>query len=527
MVKIVHYEVYSDAGDGWKLEERFSNEQRYEAVNLAKEVEQAHKKVKIIKEYFDVQDNSYQESVEYVSGLNAKKNAASSGGVPAGVGGGSSGASVGKDFNHPHNQTIFKAILKLVGIIILCLALANFLVTLLMPVIEAFVAEEITNPVLFVVFFILFLGMAIPLLLKKIPWYVFSQTDGGIPSINERKFYRRADTLSRRYNINDDLDPQVVPVYPEAPLEFKRYIIKFLSDIVANVNSATSLSDSFSRLGVKLVVFGGCFELAKYSGLKFTEANSLLYEAFKILDGDRTDLEEFYEAKKTYKDNRMAVFLTGVGAYLMSQVIAEKPLDINLLKVSFDKWEEQNSQIAAYKQDAENTGIEKDVSFSCQVNLKVSVGFLDTSIPDLEEKKNNIKAAVRNIIQNLLSKYRVLSVDEQGEVTSIVFPKLNKAVRFTVDFLGDANLYSDDIDDENVRFHCSSNIVEKVEMKDINPEDYIADLFDQTYDYEIITTEAINRFRDELDTTKYGFDFLGEKVLSRTHKTESLYKILY
>ena len=67
MVKIVHYEVYTDSGDGWKLEERFSNEQRYEAVNLAKEQEQNHKKVKIIKEYFDVQDNSYQETVEYVS----------------------------------------------------------------------------------------------------------------------------------------------------------------------------------------------------------------------------------------------------------------------------------------------------------------------------------------------------------------------------------------------------------------------------------------------------------------------------
>ena len=49
MVKIVHYEVYADKGDGWRLEERFSSEQRHEAINLAKEIESDKYKVKIIK----------------------------------------------------------------------------------------------------------------------------------------------------------------------------------------------------------------------------------------------------------------------------------------------------------------------------------------------------------------------------------------------------------------------------------------------------------------------------------------------
>ena len=69
MVKITHYEVYTDSGDGWKLEDRFASDQRYEAINLSKEKEQEKLKVKIIRETFDVQDNSYQETVEYVSGL--------------------------------------------------------------------------------------------------------------------------------------------------------------------------------------------------------------------------------------------------------------------------------------------------------------------------------------------------------------------------------------------------------------------------------------------------------------------------
>lgn len=72
MIKITHYEVYTDHGRGWQLEDRFAIEQRQDAFNLAKELELDKIKVKIIKEVFDVQDNSYQETVEYVSNLSRK-----------------------------------------------------------------------------------------------------------------------------------------------------------------------------------------------------------------------------------------------------------------------------------------------------------------------------------------------------------------------------------------------------------------------------------------------------------------------
>ena len=57
MVKISHYEVYTDRGDGWKLEDRFSSDQRYDAMRIAKEREAEKIAVKILKEDFDVQDN--------------------------------------------------------------------------------------------------------------------------------------------------------------------------------------------------------------------------------------------------------------------------------------------------------------------------------------------------------------------------------------------------------------------------------------------------------------------------------------
>ena len=145
----------------------------------------------------------------------------------------------------------------------------------------------------------------------------------------------------------------------------------------------------------------------------------------------------------------------------------------------------------------------------------------------MEQKKTEIQAGVRNIIQNLLEKYKSLNISEENGITTITFAKLNRAVKFTVEFLNDTAVYADDISDENMQFHCSCNIIEDIRRQGGNIQDYVADLFDQTYDYEIITTEAINKFRDELDATRYNFDFLGEKTLQRTHKTEAIYKILY
>jgi hypothetical protein len=50
MVKIIRYEVYSDYGDGWKLMDQFSSEERQNASIYAKEIEENNHPVKIIRE---------------------------------------------------------------------------------------------------------------------------------------------------------------------------------------------------------------------------------------------------------------------------------------------------------------------------------------------------------------------------------------------------------------------------------------------------------------------------------------------
>lgn len=522
MVKITHYEVYTDRGDGWKLEGRFSSDQRHEAINLSKEKEQEKLKVKIIRESFDVQDNSYQETVEYVSGLsNAKKdNAVKASGfrpqtAPEGI---------TADAVTAGNSTMTTAVIKLISIIILCLIVANLFVTLVTPLVENFVPEDKMHLALFVVFFVVFLGLAIPLILKKIPWYVFSSHEGIKRPAKERRYYEKAENVLKLYRLNEEYETAIAPAFPEASWEYKRYLVEFLQDILANVDSRSMFQDSFSKLGVKLVTYGGCLELSKYSGFRISEANSLLFEAFKILDGDEVDLEAFYESKKTFNDTKVAVFLTGVGAYLMAQVIEEKPLDFSVLKLGFEKWE---NLLESFQQAPLETGIMSgaaDAKCSCLVNVQCQLKFFDEAMPNLETQKQSYWGDVHNIIYNLLNKYHGQNVIEREDVSSVEYDNTEDAVHFAAEFIKDISIYKEELNNENLIFLSKCNIVDRLEDGATAQEAYVSDILEHTYNNEIMVTE---RVKNSIYGNKYAFEFLGEKMLNKSNKMIALYKLIY
>lgn len=520
MVKITHYEVYTDRGDGWKLEDRFSSEQRHEAINLAKEREQERVKVKIIREVFDVQDNTYQESVEYISVLNKRQDSDSSIKINNVYEAASGEESDNGSINN--NGDIFVAIFKLVAIIVLSLIFANIVVTLLLPIVEELAPEESVKSILFSAFFIVFLGLAIPLLLNKVPWYIFKTTpERQKAKVKESKFYDKANNIIKLYHMNE-YEPSLAPGWPEAPNEYKHYIVDFIREIMANIDSKTMFEDTFSKLGVKLVVYGGSMELARFGGLKITEANSLLFEAFKILDGDNVDLEAFYDSKKTFADNKVAVFLTGVGAHLMAQIIDGEPIDYSILRVSFDKWE---SQLNGNYQEQEAKPVVTKVDIKCPslVNISCQFRFYDESNIDVETLKSSYTADLQNIIYNLLSKYRPVNTTEKGNFTSVEYDNTETAVSFASDFLKDISQYKEDLDDENLLFLSKCNIVDYPDEK-TNLDDYVSDILDHTYNNEILVTEKI---KNSMYTSKYDFEFLGEKKLNKTEKVVALYKLIY
>lgn len=529
MVKIIHFEVYVDRGDGWKLVDQFSSDQRQEAVNLAKELEEDNRvAVKIIREIFDVQDNTYQESVEYISGLGRKKRHQRSSEKFSTSYGGEYNVEYEKpEDDKPAANTMVGALIKLVAIIFLCLAMANLLVSLLEPVIETFIPEDRRKTVLFFVFFIIFMIITIPLILKKVPWSAFYAHTERKKVINESRFFNKAEAIIRRYNLNDEYEEAIAPIYPEAPLEHKRYIIEFLTQILGSLDANTSLHDSFTRLGIKLVVYGGCLELSRYCGLIISEANSLLYESFKILDGDNPDLQAFYEAKRSYKDNKVAIFLTGVGAYLMAQVIKDEKMDAYILKATVKKWLELNKQpepLPDTPEEEKPVLQEKDVMFKCIASIRTSINFYDDEKEVSAENTSVVHGEIRNIIANLVAKLEGENVIESGEITSIQFKKLNNAVKFVIDFLTDVENYKEQSSEEGLILDNKCCVLDMPTEDEPNLNPFLADVFEQTYNNEIIVNDII---KDELTDSKYEFDFLGEKKLSRTGKTAALYKLVY
>ena len=124
MSKIAHYEVYVDNGNGWQLLERFAIEQRHEAYQLAKENETQQYKVKIIKEVFDVLDNTYTETVEYVSNLDKKKATKKS---LTNIDYQKSSSEVVQDIADSR-RNIYKAIIKFIALISVSLIFANIIV---------------------------------------------------------------------------------------------------------------------------------------------------------------------------------------------------------------------------------------------------------------------------------------------------------------------------------------------------------------------------------------------------------------
>ena len=535
MAKIAHYEVYVDSGSGWRLLERFPLEQRQEAYRLAKESENGSNKVKIIKETLEISDNSYSEAIEYISSKDNKKK---SGKSLRDIDFKKDSHDVVSEISSSRNN-IFKAMIKFIALIIVSLLFANIFVSLVFPLLEIFIGEDNYNSALFFVFFIVFMAIAIPLVLKNIPWYIFVKQDKeDKQDIDENQFFDKAKLLVKAFNINSNLKNLKTSSYPEAPIEYKHYLIYYLSEILSNLDVQNAMQNQFSRLGVKFLVFGGCLELGRYGNLTLSEANSILYDAFKIIDGEKADLEEFYETKQTYSDNKIAIYLVGVGAFLMHQIIHDQKLYTKVLNRAFDKWETQRNPSVYNKQDApkvkkdqqeqptdninvsDNTKNESD----CIVCIKSDLKFLDPSVPSQEEVAKNISGAIRKIIANLVQKYNGRDITEIEGITIITYKELRNASKFAVEYLKDISEYIEANNNESFVLRNCCSIVKDVYTDDKDRLTYVKDIFEHVYNNEIV---MIKEFAQILEGEEYNIEYLGDKVLKESKNSAQLYKLKY
>ena len=531
MVKIVRYEVYSDRGEGWKLVEQFSGEERQNASFCAKEVENGGSAVKIIREIYETDDGSFVETVEYIGGLKNKNKKISS-----------IEDELFEDLKGEYNveatpfkmlaeNQVSKAILKLILIVCFSLLLTNILTSLFVPVVEFMVPEEKRKSILFIFFLSVFIILAAPLLLYKVPWNVFySLRKGEKELINEKKFFRKAATLLTFYNLNDNGKEVIVPVFPEAPVEYKQYIIDYLTQILNNLNPKIKISDSFNRLGVELVIYGGCLQLARYGHLMWAEANSLMYEAFKVLCGEQVDLQAFYDAKRTYQDNKVAVFLTGVGAYLMSQIINDIPMDAGVLQATLEKWisfntqPETDSKIEALENEHHEGETEIQILFDCCASIRWNMGLFDEEKEIGENEQNRIKNDITKIMKDLETQYKGENISSENNIYTVYFTNLGKAIGFLSGFNEKLEDYKDNVSQYNLMTDVKMVLIEQ----NATPEEfaklnsYTSDILEYAYNQEIVVTGTV---KDELLESPYSFEFLGDKLLHKMNKKIPLYKM--
>lgn len=539
MVDITHYEVYTDRGTGWKLEERFAEEQHDQAIKYVHDIENDNISVKLIREKFNVMDNSYQETVEYINLANKKGNKGGSGKSSNFF----DDARVEKNKrpntiydveeeqrNSPKNVLI--AVIKLLVVILFSLLFANVVVTLSTPLLDEMIPEDSVKTLLFLFFFSLFLIVAVPLIVKKVPLQAFGlKWHRRIKPQPEKKFINKADAIFRLYSLNSDVDPDIAPTLPEAKIEDKKKIVEFLGHIISGVDSTISLTDDFNRLGLRFLIYGGSMELARVHKLNIAEANSLLYEAFCVIDGKEADISRFYAARNTYKDTKVAVFLTGVGAYLMSQMLHHDSLDIGILRLTFNKWCNLNNIIyqeeqkaAAQKSKKETTpviNVKEKFYTNVLMNIFLRIMYNGTK-EDPKKYPLELKEKVSQMINNLAGKYSGQPYPISGNIMNIQFSSINQALRCAKEIVNDLTEYVEDLSDENLILSERINLIEG-KLSDLpSKEEYIDDLFSQAYDGEILIDESINKGADK---NIFEIEDLGKKKLEKSNQSVNLYSL--
>lgn len=539
MVDITHYEVYTDRGTGWKLEERFAEENHDQAIKYVHEIESDNISVKLIREKFNVMDNSYQETVEYIN-LAGKKGNKSGSGKSSNFFEGELAENRTRpntiydieeeQRNSPKNVLI--AVGKLLVVILFSLFFANVVVTLSTPLLDEIIPEESVKTMLFLFFFSLFLIVAVPLIVKKVPLQAFGiRKRHKVKPRQEKKFINKADAIFRLYNINMDSDPDIAPTLPDAKLEDKKKIVEFLGNVISGIDSTISLSDDFNRLGLRFLIYGGSMELGRVHRLNIAEANSLLYEAFCVIDGKDADISRFYAARNTYKDTKVAVFLTGVGAYIMSQMLHHETLDINILKLTFNKWCNLNNIIYQAKQKAEEQKNKKEIKTSIISNEKFYTNVLmniflrimyNGTKEDPAKYPIELKDQMKQLITNLAVKYNGQPYPTDGNVVNIQFSSINQALRCAKEVVNDISEYVDDLADENLILAERINLIEGKLSELPQKEKYMDDLFSQTYDGEVLLDEGIYKGADK---NIFEIEDLGRKKLEKSGQSINLYKL--
>ena len=158
------------------------------------------------------------------------------------------------------------------------------------------------------------------------------------------------------------------------------------------------------------------------------------------------------------------------------------------------------------------------------VNLRININIFDDEKEIGTEEQDKVHADIHEMIASLKEKYRGSDVIEEGNITSVKFTNLGRAIQFTTEFLPKVEEYKEKQTEYNLIMDAKAAVLELPSDKAVNLSNYISDVLEYAYNQEIIVNGLVN---DELLESPYGVEFLGDKKLQKTEMTVPLYKMSF
>ncbi len=453
----VHYEIYTHEAGRWIIHARYTRDQRDKAIEEAKQVEKTlGRGVKVVRENYFVETNEMEEAVIYVSEKLARDTpkptirpvrappravrAPQVRSVP-----------LPRASARPPTPTRTVApIGKLTAIVLMSLlgagivaAFAAALIGRLEPL-QLFVGPENVPAAIFAVFVVTFLILAIPLAMRRIhfrsvrmappaepppapPAVVVEPVEVETEAALEELSVAASDAgevglegeqgeAGPEEEGGEEMAAQEAAGLDAETEEQAKVLLKFLSDVLAQVTRTQPQIDAYTRFGVNLVLAGATDVLATKGALSETARAGVLRQAIEVLGAKGDSARTFAEKLDQYLVEPRYVGMIQAGREAMERFLAENRTPP--LASVFEAW---NKPQAAEQQHRIMTVLFTDMVGSTDLTQQLG----DKGAQEVVRRHNGI-------VRSVLSQFGGKEIKHTGDGIMASFPSAANGVEAAV-----------------------------------------------------------------------------------------------
>jgi len=398
---VTTYEVYLVDNGRWVLHARYRREEREKALEEAHVIErELNTQVKVTREVYDPSDNSSEETTIYTSEKGTRSARGGSGPRPGLGGGGGGGGKGGWDDletsarpggrgataarrGPAQVQGTMGAMSRLVLILAGSLVgagiftMAATMIVQRLPYWGVYIRFDLSL-VQFVVFIFGFLGIALPLAMKKVKWAGFAERQPRAPPAKRvaKPAVKPVEEEAVPEPVADEAPAEETPAETadeaaeeepkaeEAPAEEaeaaapqegagvavelqRETMTKFTNGLMAEVQKSRPQLDAYNRFGVSLMLAGAVDVVGDRGNLEPEQRRTLLADTLTGI-GTKADAAKTFSAKyEEYMVEKRYLGMVQAGRVAAETYLEEPAAGLPPMKSLFDAWSKPQQQQAA------------------------------------------------------------------------------------------------------------------------------------------------------------------------------------